>query len=408
MGRPTDNRPVSDHDDARDYRVHLHPVQSQIFNNRSRGETFFAPAGRSRRFELKQELQHVLDHPVVGALIRTAGGPLAVLNEHRQILIVNDAFLDVVGLDDAEHALGFRTGEVIRCVFSHEGPDGCGTSRVCSSCGAAKAIEESLGTDRAQENACVFTVEKNGETADVHFRVRAYPLSVDDRRIVVMFLADGESKRSFSRDIDGIATESTVGGGVSGEGNGGDPDGVAERMRMLTARLDDGKALRAMLTAAGNGEFQPDLRWVSVGSIIAELREIFAYHPASAERTLILRAPAAGTRIRTDFTMLVHVLCDMVVNALEATRGGGTVRMWIEEGQGSISFCVWNRSVIAPDAALRVFQRNFTTKPGEDRGRGTWTMKLLGQEYLGARVGFSTSISEGTVFRVKIPAGIAG
>jgi signal transduction histidine kinase len=106
--------------------------------------------------------------------------------------------------------------------------------------------------------------------------------------------------------------------------------------------------------------------------------------------------------------MLVHVLFDMVVNALEATRGGGTVRMWIEEGRGSVSFCVWNQAVIAPDAATRIFQRNFTTKPGEDRGRGTWTMKLLGEDYLGARVGFSTSTNEGTVFRVKIPAGIAG
>ena len=177
---------------------------------------------------------------------------------------------------------------------------------------------------------------------------------------------------------------------------------------MLTARLVDETALQEMLTAAGNGGRRPDLHWVSVGSIIAELREYFAHHPASADRTLILRVSASTTRIRTDFTMLVHVLCDMVINALEATRAGGTVRLWVEEGPGAVSFHVWNRSVIAPDTAMRVFQRNFTTKPGDGRGRGTWTMKLLGEEYLGAKVGFSTSTKEGTVFRVKIPAGIVG
>jgi sensor histidine kinase regulating citrate/malate metabolism len=51
----------------------------------------------------------------------------------------------------------------------------------------------------------------------------------------------------------------------------------------------------------------------------------------------------------------------------------------------------------------RIFQRCFTTKPGEGRGQGTFAMKLFGEGYLGGTVSFETSAREGTTFELRLP-----
>ena len=50
----------------------------------------------------------------------------------------------------------------------------------------------------------------------------------------------------------------------------------------------------------------------------------------------------------------------------------------------------------------QVFRRYFSTK-GRDRGLGTYGMKLLAEQYLGGRVGFTTDAEQGTRFTVTLP-----
>jgi len=51
---------------------------------------------------------------------------------------------------------------------------------------------------------------------------------------------------------------------------------------------------------------------------------------------------------------------------------------------------------------LQVFQRSFSTK-SHDRGLGTYSMKLLAERYLGGTVSFTSSVEEGTTFRIRLP-----
>ena len=182
-----------------------------------------------------------------------------------------------------------------------------------------------------------------------------------------------------------------------------DAGGLVGRIKTLTSRLADEVAMQKVLSSSELNEYEPDMQWMSVAHVTGELREIFANHPAADGRTLMLQAPSAGTRIRTDFSMLVRVLSNMVVNALEATKKKGTVTLWVNDDDASITFCVRNESAIAKDAVDRVFQRNFSTKNGDGRGLGTYTMKLLCEKYLDAKITFTTSDREGTVFRLKLP-----
>jgi sensor histidine kinase regulating citrate/malate metabolism len=51
---------------------------------------------------------------------------------------------------------------------------------------------------------------------------------------------------------------------------------------------------------------------------------------------------------------------------------------------------------------LQLFQRSFSTK-GEGRGLGTYSIKLLTERILNGKVSFTSSMDDGTTFRVLIP-----
>jgi PAS domain-containing protein len=113
--------------------------------------SYFAPTGRASDEQLQAHLQVVSHNPVLDSLLQSVSGLLAVLNQQRQILAVNEAFLAALGLNESNLVLGLRPGEAVQCVHAHDEAGGCGTSKFCRSCGAAIAIVTSLGTDRPAE-----------------------------------------------------------------------------------------------------------------------------------------------------------------------------------------------------------------------------------------------------------------
>ena len=108
--------------------------------------------------------------------------------------------------------------------------------------------------------------------------------------------------------------------------------------------------------------------------------------------------------IRTDPDLLLRILGNMVKNALEATPKGGTVKIWHEQKDSMHGYCVHNHGVIPEKIALQIFQRSFTTKKEQGRGIGTYSMKLIGEKYLGGKVTFTSSEKEGTVFSFFFPS----
>jgi signal transduction histidine kinase len=50
----------------------------------------------------------------------------------------------------------------------------------------------------------------------------------------------------------------------------------------------------------------------------------------------------------------------------------------------------------------QVFQRSFSTK-GSNRGLGTYSMKLLGENYMGGKISFESIIGKGTTFYFDLP-----
>jgi signal transduction histidine kinase len=153
-----------------------------------------------------------------------------------------------------------------------------------------------------------------------------------------------------------------------------------------------------MLLYQDDQEYIAATRPVSLIRIVEELRDAFAGHPAAEGKVFKTQDPPPLT-LRTDPTMLLRVLTNMVANALEATEKGEEVKMWIERDDDRIAFCVWNAAFIPEPISKRIFQRHFTTKKGTGRGLGTYSMKWIGERLLGGRIVFETSEADGTLFR---------
>jgi sensor histidine kinase regulating citrate/malate metabolism len=92
----------------------------------------------------------------------------------------------------------------------------------------------------------------------------------------------------------------------------------------------------------------------------------------------------------------------MVLNALESTQDGDAVRVALTLDSGSACVKVINPGEMPRKIQLQVFQRSFSTKGVSGRGLGTYSMKLLGERYLGGTVDFQCDNGE-TIFSIKLP-----
>ncbi len=370
-------------------------------------ETFFAPPGRTGEKELARQLDLVASSGLVSALLHSVGMVLAVVNRQRQVVALNDAFLKMLGLDDPQRLLGMRPGEALKCVHAGEGPAGCGTTKYCPSCGAAAALVACLEEGVPAEKICALRARRNGGHVDLAFSVRSCPLTLEGGRYGLLFLEDitrrerwAALERSFFHDVNNLLN---VLKGASEMLAEEDPSELAGMVRQAVTRLTGEVAIQRQLVGSGDFSYRPDWRRIPAGSVLKELAALFANHAAARDREIVTGALGREAWIETDPALLLRVLGNMVINALEATGPGGKIRIWTEIRDRRLSFLVWNAGEIPPDAVLRMFQRSFSTKDGPGRGFGTYSMKLFGEEILKGKVDFTTSAEAGTVFRFTCP-----
>ena len=66
---------------------------------------------------------------------------------------------------------------------------------------------------------------------------------------------------------------------------------------------------------------------------------------------------------------------------------GGSVRLTVETAGDEVALRVWNAAAIPASVLPRIFQRYFSTKPGEGRGQGTFIARLFTERFLHGTLG---------------------
>jgi hypothetical protein len=134
--------------------------------------------------------------PLLQDIIHAMPVPVAILNEKSQIVLTNRCWHRVVS-DGSQCLLGKRHGEVLGCVRSDHGADGCGTSRRCANCGAAASILESQET--REQVTCAFRLlrETPHGPEPSQLWVTATPLQVDGRDFTIFALHEIDARVSL-------------------------------------------------------------------------------------------------------------------------------------------------------------------------------------------------------------------
>jgi signal transduction histidine kinase len=356
--------------------------------------------------QLAREVDLAMANPIVRALLKAADSILLLLNPQRQIVAASRTESAAV-----EDVIGLRPGEAFGCVNA-QGPSGCGTTPACETCGALGAIIASHDSGQPTEAECLLrSVARGG--ASFEFNVRATPVEIGGGDFTALALRDisSEKRRQALEQIFFHDVLNTVGGlrGWSSRllANGADQRRAAERIDLLSRRIEREIRDHRDLVLAEDGTLTTCPRRIGAGELLHDLEVLFASHQDASERRLEVRVEPPGLELHADPSLLLRVVVNMVRNALEATAPGGTVLVRAVAGQGAsgsrVRFSVHNDGVIPPEVRLRMFHRSFSTKGERGRGLGTYSMKLIGERYLGGEVSFDSSPEAGTTFSISLP-----
>lgn len=369
--------------------------------------TYFAPAGRDAHGEFARKAAVVESVPMLQQAIDAMPNMVLILNENRQIVAANKALLAATGAMIADVAEK-RPGEGVGCIRVKEGPDGCGTSRHCVTCGAVNAILQCQERQERVARECRILVESADGVVPMDLKVTATPFAVGSDRFILAAIEDvSQSKRlavlqrTFFHDVLNIA------GCLRGYADMLASDGVEdldslETIGCLSQQLIESIRAQRDLTHAEAGDLELHVETLHARAVLDELRVQYRRHEVSTDRTVALGSVWEGT-LATDRQLLQRVLGNMVKNALEATARGGTVTVACQERAEGVEFSVHNAEVMPEEVQLQVFQRSFSTKGQAGRGIGTYSMKLLGERYLQGKVDFVSDPATGTVFTLTVP-----
>jgi len=346
--------------------------------------------------------------PVVTAMLDACPEPAVVIDRPRRIVLANDKVPALVDRAPAE-VTGLRLGDLLQCVHADLGPDGCGTTPFCTVCGAALAIEESQDEGRASVRDYRVTRAAEAASAALDLRVWTTPLAVGPEPLTVVAIRDmtdsnrrAALERVFFHDL--LNTAGALRGYMQ-MWPSFTPDQAAEASQAaarLSHQIVEEIETQRDLAAAESGELEVRVREIEPRAFLDDLRVLYAHHRAARDRAIALAGCDEGVRIRTDRVLLARVIGNLVKNALEASAPGQSVTLGFHRAPAP-AFTVHNDGVIPEDVRLQIFQRAFTTKGERGRGLGTYSVKLLGERYLGGTVEFSSSPAAGTSFTVRLP-----
>jgi signal transduction histidine kinase len=279
-------------------------------------------------------------------------------------------------------------------------------------CGTQQAVTQSQADNATVERECLLTSGQGLEARPVEMKVRATQVEIEGKSFTVVSLRDisHEKRRQalervFFHDILNSLSALSNWTHLLKQAQGDRLERAHERVTRLVTQIEREVLVQRALLDAEHGTLHPRNVSVAPAALMAEMRALFGEGQAAVGRTLLVEDACTGIELATDPVLLGRVLINMLKNAFEATPPGGSVRLWSElesDGQG-VHFHVQNPAFIPPEVATHIFKRSFTTKGDPGRGLGTYSMKLLGERYLGGKVSFTTSTTHGTTFSIRLP-----
>lgn len=369
-------------------------------------KTYHAPAGRSDSEILIRDYELIRSNRLTTSILNGIPTPILLLNQERQIVFSNKAFLELIQLEDITSILGLRPGEAMGCSKVKAGPDGCGTSKNCKVCGSVNAILKSLKTGSGSEE---YSISGDSDTM-IHLKVTSELINFGNREFILFSMQDISSEkkkvmleRLFYHDI--LNTAHNI-------------NSMAELL--LTEEFQDGKdeymsflkkSTVNMIDEINTHRIISNDKFLDYISQPVPINSFFFFKDMKIEfeaaengvQRILLDRRSENFTFTADKVLLKRVVTNMIKNALEAEQELGTITVGLMSLQEKGAM-IWvhNPSWMSEDVQMQVFNRSFSTK-GPDRGLGTYSMKMLTEKFMKGKISFTSTQTNGTTFIIELP-----
>jgi K+-sensing histidine kinase KdpD len=370
-------------------------------------ETKFAPAERSSRENVLRSNLSLDKITYLNDIFCSLSFIFCILNENRQIVYTNDVLMKTLDVQNVNQVLGKRFGEAINCRFAFQEKGGCGTTEHCRYCGAVNAMLQCQQTGLKTTSECRVRriVDETENFLDIE--VTATPFVHDNSTYTIFSLLDITDRKRraiiekiFFHDVMNVAA------GLQGFFelfNLIDESEQQDFVKMgasLCQQIIDEISTQRLLAQAENHELSVNIQTIDSRSFIDQIASDMQFLEVAKGKKVEV-APSDQVTFESDPILLRRVLNNMVKNALEASLAGQVVTISAKTNGEKLKFSVHNPKFMPREIEMQVFMRSFSTK-GAQRGLGTYSMKILGEQHLGGKVDFKTSETEGTTFFIEL------
>ncbi len=363
--------------------------------------------------EIQALHQLLVSEPHLKDVLDAFSLPVFILNQHRQVILSNKVFLDFLGGISQEHILGLRPGEIVNCIHAQETEHGCGTADACAVCGAVQAVMESIRKNLKVEMDAVVNVTHNGQLNGLHFLVSAAPYTVKDQPFYLVTMRDIASdkrkelmEKIFFHDIiNNAGNIKTLVEQIEADKNKSLQTEYFGFIHSESKQLIKQIHNYRNLALAENGKLETDITIDEPQKFLLNmLNENISLHKEQ-EWSFINNIERTPVYLETDFSLLAQVIDNMLRNAKEANKYKKPIELGCELDNSEVIIWVKNLSYISPKNQLQIFNRNFSTKDQKDkkRGIGTFSIKILTENYLKGKASFTSTEADGTTFFIRLP-----
>ena len=373
-------------------------------------EELVSPEFRELQLEFIESFQ--LTDPVIALhnFINTVPYAAAILTPDRRALFTNNSLLNKYGFNNIEQVMGKRPGEIIGCLHAINNDNQCGVSQNCKVCGALAALKKTQITQKPNISEMHLTSLSDGSPVSYDLRITVAPLVVNKKVFLILYINDisHEKRRKaieriFFHDIlNKVSMLNGLYDLMLKSNNNDNHEEHLDLMGLILSDLTDEIASQRQLVAAENGELAMKLEPVLLVKLLQRVVQQIMQLSNPKEIAVDFRPTDHNVTITTDNTILNRVITNLLKNAIEASLPNQTVVLKYQISENTVTIIVSNPTFIPMEVQLQIFQRSFSTK-GDNRGLGTYSIKLLTERYLGGKVRFTSTEEEGTIFYIELP-----
>ena len=372
--------------------------------------TKFAPAERSPYEIVFDNYNELRKQPYIDEVLNTLPYIALVLNLQRQIVYGNTVLLEQLGLKGFDDLLGKRPGELFNCVHSCTEEGGCGTSEACRFCGAVNTILRCIKEDKKVSSEARLTIKVEDGVQSLDLMITGTPMEILGEKHIIVSINDISNEkrrlvleRMFFHDI--MNTTSNIKGYAELINRESEPPKL-KRFGNIIGTLSEDLMEEIMsqrdIFLAESHLLKVEKRHVFVDEVFMQVIIYMQGYISKINKQITLVPINSGIEMEIDHLLLKRVLINLVKNAIEASVPDSKVSLGSRLVDGIIEIFVHNSSYIPKDVQMQIFQRSFSTKC-VNRGIGTYSVKLITEEFLKGKVFFTSSEEVGTTFFLRFP-----